>query len=68
MVEKLYWIFEVNWLYFWNAINYNVNDITAFEYAVVDDNELKSWIELKAIIAIFVSAINCWILLSLFEI
>ena len=42
MVEKLYWIFEVNWLYFWNAINYNVNDITVFVNAVVDDNELKS--------------------------
>ena len=27
---------------FGNAINYNVNDITAFVNAVVDDNELKS--------------------------
>ena len=24
---------------FWNAINYNVNDITAFVNAVVDNNE-----------------------------
>ena len=29
-------------MHFWNAINYNVNDITAFVNAVVDDNELKS--------------------------
>ena len=36
---KLYWIFEVNWLHFRNAINSNVNDNTAFVNAVVDNNE-----------------------------
>ena len=57
MVEKFYWIFEVNWLHFWNAINYNVNDITAIVNTVVDDNELKKKLLEKNIIEIFVSAI-----------
>ena len=57
MVDKLYWIFEVNWLHFWNDINYNVNDITAIVNTVVDDNELKKKLLKKTIIAIFVSAI-----------